>query len=178
MSVVKECQKCHTVKRLDEFYFCNRNSHGRKTWCKDCTDANVGRLGEYNRPLLKFAQRWGMIGIPLTEEWVSEIVEDQNNKCDICKTRPLVEETYRGARITGILSMDYEKEIVYGIICKPCHRVFVACKNGNIDLLEAIVRHVKTKREPRVGLQVNHCDPPVIEDVIPSSDERSCHSDD
>lgn len=73
---MKRCKTCGSVKPLDDFYADARLSDGRKSECKQCTQARVKAWGESNRDKTKkYKKAWSEKNeakhVELRKQWVA-----------------------------------------------------------------------------------------------------------
>ena len=134
--ITKYCKKCSTNKSTEEFYKNHRTRDGLFYQCKNCcsiqdkkqTSASPFKkqIREFNRQLVKEGVRE-----KFTIEQFSNLLETQNNKCNICAVE----------MIQPCIDHDHSSGKVRSLLCRKCNILLGMC-NDNISILENAIKYL------------------------------------
>lgn len=160
---MKACSKCKLVKPLEAFSRSNDTKIGRKSQCKECVSADnkeyasrpevIARMKEKSREhyvrnkadILKrtkqyfYKKQYGM-----TREQVTELIEQQNNRCAICQKHPS-ERLAGGARLR--VDHCHTTGKIRGLLCHSCNAALGLFKDDPSLLLKAAL-YLETASKP------------------------------
>lgn len=141
--VIKKCTKCFLEKE-----------HGLKsTWCRDCSKEYQKYYWSVNKRIkgIKpkrnkteeemskyYRERKLKKKYNLTEEEYNIMLENQNNRCAICKSESSLSTTKHFH-----IDHCHKTNIVRGLLCIKCN-MGLGNFNDNIDYLETAINYLKT----------------------------------
>ena len=133
-STHKVCAKCNIKKERSEFHKDSARADGITAYCKQCKLAINNKWRGYNPEEMKQSQRrtrrkreYGV-----TAEEYDQMLEDQENKCHICKSEIGYEAAVDHDHLTGI---------VRGLLCRNCN-VGLGHFKDSIETLKSAVEYL------------------------------------
>lgn len=150
----KTCNKCNTLKKIDEFFTDKAMADGKGSICKECKTAGVYAWREKNKDQYNQSQRAYQAAHPemrygveikrrygCTLEQYNEMLIAQNGKCVICDT------LHNPVEKKGRLYVDHCHKTgkVRALLCGACNSMLGYAKDDTRVLAEAIAYLVKHK---------------------------------
>ena len=132
--MLKYCNKCKIKKELTEFYKCIKGQYGRRSQCKICEhDADLKR-SQTDKTINKILI--SKYGITLKE--YNKMVEQQNNKCAICKNE------YKEGNKKLAVDHCHKTGKIRGLLCSNCNPALGFLKE-DLNIIKNLVRYIKNK---------------------------------
>ncbi len=131
MTGTKKCIHCQKIKNITLFSVSKGNKDGRKGECKKCqTYLNIYRTHMHHNKNKRSSEK----KITLAKQMVQKYINEQNNKCDICKI-PFENDNW-------CVDHCHDKGHVRGLLCELCNRGIGHFKD-NITKLENAIKYLK-----------------------------------
>lgn len=128
---MKACSRCREQKALIDFSPDAKALDGRASQCKPCQVLTTRAYRARNKDTLKFKQIAERYGIG--RERYEELLEDQNNRCAICRVK------FGDTRLTGpCVDHCHTSGVVRGLLCQNCNQALGLFKDSPISLFSAI----------------------------------------
>ena len=136
----KKCKTCKATKPLNEFKKHTQNKDGYGCHCLDCYRIKDNSTSKRNRRKTRFG---------INHDQYTQMVKDQNNKCEICGNEEHVMCNGRNfeSRLKDLsLDHDHTSGKVRGLLCHHCN-VALGSFQDNPERLMSAIKYLEKYRE-------------------------------